>query len=115
MSNLSWMVILQQVCTGLEHLHCQQTIIHNDLKCDNIVLTSSLQACINPVIIDFGKACLLAEGKKYNLSHKQREVYKLKHPHVAPDVRDGLCKQTHLIFFFWKDYGYCHQFSTISG
>ena len=49
---------------------------------------------IKAVIIDFGKACLLVEGKKNTLNYKQREQYKVNHPHVAPDVRDGLHKQS---------------------
>ena len=53
-ATVSWMNVLQLMCAGLEHLH--------DLKCDNVVLASTSQACIKAVI-DFGKACLLTEGK----------------------------------------------------
>lgn len=93
-ASVSWMDILQQMCAGLEHLHCYHSVIHNDLKCDNVVLASTSQACVKAVIIDFGKACSLTEGKKYTLNYKQREHYKINHPHVAPDVRDGLYKQS---------------------
>lgn len=92
-ASLSWINILQQICSGLEHLRCKLSIIHNDLKCDNVLLTST-QACTKPVIIDFGKACQISYGKKYNLSHRQREMYELNHPQIAPDLRDGLCKQS---------------------
>ena len=43
-ATVSWMDVLQQVCTGLEHLHCYQSVIHNDLKCDNVVLASTSQS-----------------------------------------------------------------------
>lgn len=46
------------------------------------------------VIIDFGKACEATEGQGYTLSEKQKEYYKLHHPHIAPDLRDGRCKQS---------------------
>ena len=68
-ATVSWMDVLQQVCASLEHLHCYQSVIHNDLKCDNVVLASTSQTYIK-VIIDFGKTCLLAEGKKYTLNEK---------------------------------------------
>ena len=93
-ATVSWMDVLQQVCASLEHLHCYQSVIHNDLKCDNVVLASTSQSYIKAVIIDFGKACLLAEGKKYTLNYKQREQYKVNHPHVAPDIHGGLHKQS---------------------
>ena len=30
-ASVSWMDVLQQMCSGLEHLHCYQSVIHNDL------------------------------------------------------------------------------------
>lgn len=45
------------------------------------------------VIVDFGKACAINCGTLYRLSVKEREQYKVDHPQIAPDLRDGLCKQ----------------------
>ena len=81
------------------------SILHNDLKSDNIVLTPCLSSNrVNPVIIDFGKACSSNEGKLYHLSKKERNKYKMNHPQVAPDLRDGLCAQREAsdIFSFWR-------------
>ena len=49
---------------------------------------------MKPVIIDFGKACEIVHGKLYRLTSKEREEYKINHPQIAPDLRDGLCKQS---------------------
>lgn len=46
------------------------------------------------VIIDFGKSCTVNCGKFYRLSIRDREQYKVNHPQIAPDLRDGVCKQT---------------------
>ena len=92
--NIDWINVLAQVLCGIEHLHNRYKILHNDLKGDNIVLTSSmLTSSIGAVIIDFGKACEASKGQSYSLSEKQKEYYKLHHPHIAPDLRDGRCKQ----------------------
>ena len=44
----------------------------------------------NAVIIDFGKD---GQGKKYTLTDYDRKLYKTRHPHIAPDLRDGLTNQ----------------------
>ena len=69
-------------------------MIHNDLKGDNVVLSSS--PVVKPVIIDFGKACETTKGKKYKLTEKEKKKYESVHSHIAPDLRDGLCAQSPL-------------------
>lgn len=86
--------MLLQIIDGLEHLHSKCKILHNDIKGDNVVLSSTLQGSLSAVIIDFGKACEISQGKKYNLSNRQKEYYKINHPHIAPDLRDGISKQS---------------------
>ena len=46
------------------------------------------------MIVDFGKACFINCGTVYRLSVREREKYKVDHPQIAPDLRDGLCKQS---------------------
>lgn len=46
------------------------------------------------ILIDFGKGCFATDGKSYNLSPGERRRYALEHPQVAPDLRDGHCRQT---------------------
>lgn len=52
------------------------------------------RASLGAVIIDFGKACETSKGRSYSLSKDQVDYYKLYHPHIAPDLRDGKCKQS---------------------
>lgn len=65
-------------------------ILHNDLKCDNIFLDSLTSA----IIIDYGKACGVKEGKYYKLSECEKEQYARRYSHIAPDVRDGIFRQS---------------------
>ena len=45
------------------------------------------------MIIDFGKACFEIDGKAYSLSSAEKLEYSKHHPQIAPDLRDGYCKQ----------------------
>lgn len=65
----SWLNILKQIITGLNYIHTKYQVIHNDIKSDNICLASSftIAMCVQAVIIDFGKACNITNGKSYKL------------------------------------------------
>ena len=45
-------------------------------------------------LVWFGKACYASEAKLYHLSIEQKEKYKVHHPQVAPEVRNGVLKQS---------------------
>lgn len=90
-----WKGILRQIIEGCNCLHNKYKIIHNDLKCDNIVLTSqNASVGLRVIIIDFNKACEVGKGKKYCLLNTEKEQYKKYHHHIAPDLRDGHCYQS---------------------
>lgn len=93
--DISWSKVLLGIVKGLEYLHshCKGSILHNDLKCDNVVVENSC-GFVEPIIVDFGKACFECNAKHYHLSKSGNDRYKLCHPQVAPDVRDGLNKQS---------------------
>ena len=91
---IDWINVLIQVVCGIKYLHSRHKVLHNDLKGDNVVLTSRLTSSLGAVVIDFGKACEANKGQRYSLSEKQKEYYKLHHPHIAPDLRDGKCMQS---------------------
>ena len=46
------------------------------------------------ILIDFGKACFVSEAMLYKLSADQKQLYKKRHPQIAPEVRNGLEKQS---------------------
>lgn len=91
---VDWKDILQQIVACIEELHSRYKVLHNDLKSDNVILTTTLNNTVKPVIIDFGKACEIFKGRSYRLTFEERKQYKINHPQIAPDLRDGLCKQS---------------------
>ena len=46
------------------------------------------------ILIDFGKGCFISDGKVYKLSLQEQRRYAIEHPQVAPDLRDGHCRQS---------------------
>ena len=78
----------------MNYIHAKG-ILHNDIKSDNIVLDNQC-AHIQSVLVDFGKACYTQDAKQYHLTATQQCLYEHNHPQVAPDLRDGLCKQSKL-------------------
>ena len=85
--------ILTDVASGLKFIHTKG-FLHNDLKLDNIVLGKSCSRPLRAFVVDFGKACKMSVGKQYHLSHDQKEMYKKEHQQIAPDLRDGIAKQS---------------------
>ena len=91
----AWKKVIVGIAKGLLYLHShrQGAILHNDLKNDDVVVSKSFEF-VEPCIIDFGKACFQREAKLYKLSTSDQEVYKKRHPQVAPEVRNGSYKQS---------------------
>ena len=87
----SWIMV--DILSGLEHLRSQCKILHNDLEDDNIAL-SKTSSQIRAVIVDFGKACKISEGKYYSLTQEEKKRYKTHHPQIAPDLCDGRSRQS---------------------
>ena len=81
-----------QITQGLQFIH--ESILHNDLKCDNVVIGYTLSKQLKMYIVDFGKACLVSHAKHCKLSPEEREVYKKEHSQIAPDLGDGLVPQS---------------------
>jgi hypothetical protein len=46
------------------------------------------------ILIDFGKATILSQAKFYRLSAHKKQEYTIKYPHLAPEVIDGVRKQS---------------------
>lgn len=84
--------LLYQAATALSYIH-NSGYLHNDVKGNNIILDETQPGDIQAYLIDFGKACLQTKGKRYYLSAEERTQHKANHPHIAPDLRDGLVAQ----------------------
>ena len=68
------------------------SILHNDIKDDNIVLYKDEEG-LKPVLIDFGKACLIKEAHDKKLSPEMKRVYRERHSHIAPEIIEGTAGQ----------------------
>ena len=84
-SKYQWVSISRQDLEGISFLH-QLTILHNDIKADNVILWGELRTAVT--IIDFGKIILLSNLLKYSLNHAERMKYKIYHKHLAYELRN---------------------------
>ena len=96
----TWLKLCAQLLEALRYLHEEATILHNDIKPNNILISernfasNMSESILSIVLIDFGKACTISAGKRYHLSWIERSEYTRKYPHYAPELIDGITKQT---------------------
>ena len=90
-----WKRILLGMTSALVYLK-SSGIIHNDIKADNILIEflNHDESTCRAILIDFGKACFTSEAALYSLSPEQAKKYKECHPQIAPEVRNGISKQS---------------------
>ena len=99
-SGESWLGMCTQLLEAIKYLHEEVSILHNDIKMNNILIAKSLDLSSSDlcdyqvVLIDFGKATKLSEGKRYHLSGVEQAEYVRKFPHIAPEVIEGETKQS---------------------
>ena len=43
----------------------------------------------SPILVDFGKACLISEAKTKKRTKKEQSRYRKEHCHISPKVIDG--------------------------
>ena len=89
---IDWKVILFGMVSALKHIHINN-ILHSDIKSDNIMIDNR-SSIPQSILIDFGKGRFISDGKVYKLSLQEQRCYAIEHPHVAPDLRDGHCRQS---------------------
>lgn len=82
-----WLYVIFQLVDVLCHLH-QKQILHNDIKSDNILMIKNA-GFYSPILIDFGKACLISEAKPKKLTTEQQNRYQKEHSHISPEVVAG--------------------------
>ena len=93
----NWRNTASQVCDAVKYLHCEEGILHNDIKPNNIVVEHGLNSSeVIPILIDFGKACAIHDAR-FLLQEKDRS----KFPFLAPEVNKGERQSTKSDVFPW--------------
>jgi serine/threonine protein kinase len=85
-----WASILLKCAEGIKSIH-GLGYIHNDLHQKNIIL-DRLNGHVHPVIIDFGKACRLDDGRCRKV--QDSDQYNKQHPWIAPETISGEHKES---------------------
>ena len=87
-----WLHIMLQLVDAILHLH-RKTILHNDIKSDNILVVKNA-GFYSPILVDFGKACLISEAKTKRLTKEEQNYFQKKHFLIAPEVINGTQPQS---------------------
>ena len=86
------LLICVQMMEALRYLHDDAGVLHNDIKCNSILLTNpgtESDHDINIIIIDFGKATYVQDHYKLRLKGLEQTEYIRKYSHIAPEVIEG--------------------------
>ena len=85
METSHWLNVVIQLCDALRYIHNKKNL-HNDIKSDNIVIVKeeSKELLYSPILVDFGKF------RKKQLTKNEKEMYRKRHFHIAPEVIEGL-------------------------
>ena len=68
---MEFVALIRQLCEILRYLHVQK-ILHNDIKCDNVMIYRDGEG-LKCVLIDFGQACRIEEGKHKKLTSDEKK------------------------------------------
>ncbi len=101
-----WILITTQLIEALCYLHSEVKMIHNDIKANNFLISSSLlstscttttssahassaadndpMSIYHAVLIDFGKATDSESGHIHHLNDIEKLTYLSRYPHIAP-------------------------------
>lgn len=103
LNHIEWLIVCSQLLEAMDYLHNKASILHNDIKSDNVVIGKSLESCTKSctssssyqiLLVDFGKACKSSEGKAFHLTCFEQEEHRVRFPHIAPEIIEGESKQT---------------------
>jgi len=76
--------------TAIKSIH-DLGFIHNDLHQGNIII-DKMYGHTHPIIIDYGKACKISEGRCRTLTKQSDHLE--KHPWIAPETISGKHKES---------------------
>ena len=100
------LMLCTQLVEAIRYLHEEVKVLHNDLKCNNVIVCDSITNLPGPstsaenmcdvqvVVIDFGKATTVDSGKTLHLNPIEKSEYIRRFPHIAPELLEGVTAQT---------------------
>lgn len=96
-----------QLMEAVRYLHDEAKVLHNDLKCNNILICDCTTGCsssaqsssesttyVQIIVIDFGKATSTENGKHYHLTEREKAEYVRRYVHMSPEVIEGITRQS---------------------
>lgn len=84
----SWWILMMNLADSLAFIH-MKSIVHRDLKSDNVVLHKEGDT-IRCILVDFGKSNYANKLSRYQLTEQEKQQYRRDHKHIAPDLVDGI-------------------------
>ena len=99
-----WLSLCAQMVEAIRYLHHDIGVLHNDTKCNNILLSQSVSTLreydpeirdeehirVQIVVIDFGMASFISENKRLRLTENEKADYRLRYAHIiAHEVIEG--------------------------
>ena len=86
----NWRKTAFQVCDAVRYLHIDAAILHDDIKPNNIVVEQGRNDFeLIPIVIDFGKACAIAEAR---VMSEERDPARF--PFLPPELNKGQRQST---------------------
>ena len=85
--------VFRQIVTAVLKIH-QHGILHNDLHSCNVMISTKGTSSFNVFVVDFGKACLVANGKSLNVPPKERPRWLKSFRWIDPDMVTKNAPQT---------------------
>ena len=102
LNDANWIIVIAQLLEVVDYLHTKAEVLHNDIACRNIVLGNAIEKTTTSttgnyqnliVLVDFGKATKLTQGRMYHLNWQEKHEYQQKFPQLPPEVVEGDCRQ----------------------
>ena len=94
---IAWLTLCAELMEALRYLHEEVSILHNDIKTNNIIISekrvqtqcnsTSDEVPVQIVLIDFGKATTIQEGKRYHLSWTEQAEHTRRYRQMAHIAR----------------------------
>ena len=98
---IGWLMVCAQLLEAVVYLHNSASILHNDIKSDNILVGRSMpssetssNSSFQTVLTDFGKATKISEAKLCRLTECKKAEYTRKYTHIPPEVIEGETRQS---------------------